>query len=193
MNRFVGWASAAVTAVLGLAACGGDSGGGGGGGIVGTWTLEAERSMAPLVDKMWDAMGPQREQLKAIPPEALKSMSPEQREQLESLSSKEGFKKLAMKEGGEMSFEVKGDGTYVGTQKKKTDTSTLTGTWAQSGSTYTFTPKSKDGKPVSGADAKAHSGRLAGGELVIEIENEDAGKMPGGEAFRTMTMYFRRK
>ena len=195
MKRFVGWTSAAVVAVAGLVACGGESGGGGGGsGVVGTWTIDADKTMGPLVDKIWDSIPAQaRDQVKNMTPEQLKMMPPEQREQMEMMTSKDKMKAMMVKEAGDTSIEVKGDGTYVGTSKKKDKTSTSTGTWTQTGDAFTFTPKTEDGQPATGSKGQPHSGRIQGGQLVLEMKNEGAPAMPGGPDLSTMTVYLKRK
>jgi hypothetical protein len=190
MNRFSKWASAAVVAVAGLTACGGESGGGG---IVGTWAIDTDKTMAPLVDQIWDSTAAVREQMKSITAEQLKMMPAEQRAQIEALGTKEKMKEMMRKEAGNTTFTVKADGTYSGSTAKKDKTSTATGTWKETAGVYTFTPQTDDGKPVTGDKAKPNDGRLQGGYLVLVMTNEDAKSMPGGPDLSKMTVYLKRK
>jgi hypothetical protein len=67
--------------------------------------------------------------------------------------------------------EIKADKTYVGlftmgTERKEEST----GTWSVAGDQVTFTPKTKDGKPVEGDDAKTKTGTLKGDTLSAKDE-----------------------
>jgi hypothetical protein len=190
MKRFLGWASAAVLAVVGFTAC--DGGGGGGGGIVGTWVMDGEKTFAPMIEKLWPAMEPLRKQMSTMTPEQKAHLPAEQREQMEQLSTKEGMKKMMAKSAEGTSFEVRGDGTFTGRTQNDKKSSVAEGTWTQSGGGYAFTIKTEDGKPATGKKGTPQSAKLEGGNLVISMNVEDAPQMPGVD-MSEMKLYMKRK
>jgi hypothetical protein len=198
MKRFIGWASAAVVAVAGLVGCNGESGGGGGGGggggITGRWTIDADKTMGPIVDQIWNSIPQQaKDHIKNMKPEELAAMPAAQREQMEMMTSKEKMKEKMAKEAGDSWFDVKSDGTYVGHSARAGQTDDSTGTWSESGGTYTFTSKTENGKPAEGEKAKPHTGQMEGGELVLVMKNDDAPKAPGMPDMSEMKLYLKRK
>jgi hypothetical protein len=80
-------------------------------------------------------------------------------------------------------FDFKADHTATMNADMGEKTETGTATWEQSGNKVTITPKTKNGKPVSGdEDAKKREFTLEGGNLVFK---------PGEDA--PFTMYLKRK
>ena len=162
MKRFVGWASAAVVAVGGLVACGGDSGGGGGGGgssPVGQWTIDMDKSMGPIVEKQ---LTESKKQFEKLPPDQ-RAMAEKMMPTAEKFREivKEQFAKL------KFTFEFKSDHTATMSGEMGGPAETGAATWTQSGNVVTVTPTTKNGKPVSGEDAKPKDLKLEGGYLTF--------------------------
>ena len=149
-------AMAAVAAcLLGLSGCGDDNP------AVGTWVVDVEGTVAAGLPKVLEKAneGMERERTKILegagenrwvaeamlrPPEETKRLI--EKGAREQLAARIGQMKMSMKieSGGGASFRVEmGGGVEEGT-----------GAWVLAGDTLTLTPKTKNGKPVEGEDAK---------------------------------------
>ncbi len=160
---FAFFLSLAVAA--GVSACGDK-----GGGIVGTWTMDIEKAID---------MG------LAEAKKGLAKMTDEGQRKIaeEAMEGKAAREMMAKQIGGmKMEFVVSADKTFTASMQVPGDgkAEATTGTWEEKDGKYVFTSKTKNGQPVTGADAKAVDGKMVGANLVLG--------MPGG-----IEMAFKRK
>ena len=102
MKRFLGWASAAVLSVAGLAAC--DGGGGGGSGPVGSWTLDVERSLQAIVDH---STADTKKQIAALPADERAAAEKKLADKVEEARTAAS----SMPQSMQMTFDLKADHT----------------------------------------------------------------------------------
>jgi hypothetical protein len=124
MQKFL--SALAVICAFGLAACGKGSG------PEGTWTLDVEGSVAAN-------MG-------TLKPTQPTETSPENVRRKEALARQ-------VFAGMKVSITIKSDHTFVNNAMVGTLPQEIVGTWSQSGDQVTFQAKTREGKPVQGADA----------------------------------------
>ena len=136
MRKALAWV-VGIGLVASLAACGDKSGGGGGGssGVEGTWEVN--------LDALVDAVT--AEQVKGNPamskPEVIDGMKKATRAMMSSMKVEVNFKS---------DHTVTMDMSGMPQQEPEH----LISSWSQSGDQVTVTPKTKNGKPVEGEDAK---------------------------------------
>ena len=104
------------------------------------------------------------EQVKAIPAEQRAAML-EQAKQMMRGMLKDARVELTLSRGGGATFEMAG---FPGMTGEKGE-----GTWTRSGDKVVVTPKTKDGKPVTGEDAKPMDLTFKDGVLSLKPD-EDA-------------------
>lgn len=181
---------------------GGGAGGGAGpaggsakaSGPVGTWELDTtafwEANKASVMERANAGFAQMEEGMKALAglseeekagmKEMIMAQTPaEHRDLVEAyLRSPAEAKALLEKKAREQfgniqaTVEIKNDKTYTGRFTMGSEKEESTGTWSASGDQITFTPKTKDGKPVEGDDAKPKTGTVKGDTLTAKDDEE---------------------
>jgi len=177
--------AAVLLCATAFAGCGDKSTGGGGGGVLGTWKMD----ISPMVDAQ---RGPMMDQLKAQFAEAtakMKDATPEQLVEIKKVAleqvppdmkplaeaffvSEDAAKAVAEKMLAEKmssihgTLELKSGGVFSASMQMGPEKQDMSGEWKQDGDKITMTAKIKDGKPVTGEDAKSVVIQVKDGKLV---------------------------
>jgi hypothetical protein len=167
------WAAAAGVLALGLVACSGGSNS-----VVGTWVVDVDKTVDPIVDQ---AMAMVKKSLEAIPSE--------QRKMAEGhMPTREKMKEEMSKEMADGVLEVKSDGTFTMKGEKKADSTT--GTWVEKDGAVTFTPKTHNGQPAEGEKAKPMTAGWDGSQLYLRMDAPAGAEQAG---ITELKIYFKKK
>ena len=167
------WAAAAGLVALGLVACSGSSNS-----VVGSWVVDIDKTMDPILDQAMAAMK-----------KSLDAMPAEQRKMAEgAMPTREKMKEGMKTEMADGVLEVKSDGTFTMKGKKSEDATT--GTWAEKDGGVTFTPKTHDGKPAEGEKAKPMTAGWDGSQLYLKMEAPAGAEAAG---ITEIKIYFKKK